>query len=123
TLTDEGVSFFKQLCVGRAPGDTMLTHDGRPWAKDGQWRPMKEACLRAKINPPIGINQLRHTWASLALMSGVPLLIVAENLGHADTRMCEKHYGHLTRQYKREKIQEGAPRFGFKPDSKVAGLA
>jgi hypothetical protein len=28
-------------------------------------------------------------------MNGVPLMVVAKNLGHADTRMVEKHYGHL----------------------------
>ena len=30
-------------------------------------------------------------------MNGVPLLVVARNLGHSDTRMVEKHYGHLAR--------------------------
>jgi hypothetical protein len=40
-------------------------------------------------------HALRHTWASLAVMGGVPLLVVAKNLGHVDTRMVEKHYGHL----------------------------
>ena len=26
-------------------------------------------------------------------------MVVARNLGHADTRMVEKHYGHLTPSY------------------------
>ena len=30
-------------------------------------------------------------------MNGVPLLVVAKNLGHADTRMVEKRYGELIR--------------------------
>jgi integrase len=34
---------------------------------------------------------LRHTWASLAVMNGTPLLVVAKNLGHADTRVVEEH--------------------------------
>ncbi len=46
-----------------------------------------------------------------AVMNGMPLMIVARNLGHRDTRMCELHYAHLP-----------APKFGFKPDSKVALL-
>jgi len=81
---------------------------------------MEDACKRAKI-ADVNFNQLRHTWASLALMNGTPLLVVAENLGHSDTRMVERHYGHITREYAKDRIQEGAPRFGFMPDKKVVG--
>jgi len=28
-------------------------------------------------------------------MRGVPLAVIAAQLGHADTRMVEKHYAHL----------------------------
>ena len=83
---------------------------------------MIEACDRAKIKPRISFHILRHTWASLAVMNGVPLMVVAKNLGHADTRMVEKHYGHLSPSYVAEAIRAGAPRFGFKPDDKVTTL-
>ena len=46
-------------------------------------------------------------------MNGVPLLVVAKNLGHADTRMVEKHYGHLAPSYIADAIRAGAPRFGM----------
>jgi hypothetical protein len=46
-------------------------------------------------------------------MNEVPLLVVANNLGHSDTRMIEKHYGHLSDTYKDEAIRVGAPRFGI----------
>jgi hypothetical protein len=46
-------------------------------------------------------------------MNGVPLLVVAKNLGHSDTRMVEKHYGHLAPSYVADAIRAGAPRFGF----------
>jgi hypothetical protein len=53
---------------------------------------------------------LNHAWregkvpsdASLMVMDGVPLMVVARNLGHAGTRMVEKHYGHLATSYVRE---------------------
>jgi len=32
-------------------------------------------------------------------MRGVPLAVVAAQLGHADTRMVENHYGHLSPSY------------------------
>jgi hypothetical protein len=55
-------------------------------------------------------------------MGGVPLMVVARNLGHSDTRMVEKHYGHLAPSYIADAIRAGGPRFGFKPDAKVAAL-
>jgi len=38
--------------------------------------------------------------------------VVAKNLGHSDTRMVEKHYGHLSATYVAEAIRAAAPRFG-----------
>ena len=32
-------------------------------------------------------------------MNGVPPMVVAKNLGHANMRMVEKHYGHLAPYY------------------------
>jgi integrase len=37
------------------------------------------------------------------------LLIVAKNLGHSDTRMVEKHYGHLAPSYIADAIRAGDP--------------
>ena len=45
-------------------------------------------------------------------MGGMPLIVVAKNLGHADTRMVEKHYGHLAPSYIADAIRQHAPRFG-----------
>jgi integrase len=116
-LTAEGRSFFEQLTVGRAPGDIMLEkrrtdHAPRTWNAAEQKRPMRITCRAAKMEH-VGFHQLRHTWASLSVMAGVPLLVVANNLGHSDTRMVEKHYGHLTESYMDDAINEGAPRFGL----------
>ena len=92
-LTDEGRRFFETLTAGR-PGDAlMLTHaDGLAWGPSHQIRPMAEACRAARIKPAAGFHILRHTSASHLVMSGVPLNVVAHNLGHADTRMTERHY-------------------------------
>ena len=123
-LSDEGVNFFLQITAGRASGETLLRkRDGSAWRASHQLRPMADACTRAKINPPVSFHALRHSWASLAVMNGVPLLVVARNLGHRDTRMCELHYSHLSPSYEMAAIRAGAPKFGFKPDSKVASLA
>jgi integrase len=122
-LTDEGAKFFTQACAGRAGNSPMFTKaSGALWQKSDQARPMASACEVAKIEPPATFHALRHTWASLAVMNNVPLVIVARNLGHADTRMVEVHYGHLAPDYIKEAIRKGAPRFGFKPDKKIAVL-
>lgn len=115
-LTDEGMTFFVQICADRVGSEPIfLKASGAAWRKSHQLRPMAEACRRAKIDPPINFHALRHTWASLTTMNGVPLLIVAKNLGHSDTRMVEKHYGHLAPSYIADAIRAGAPRFVEQP--------
>jgi integrase len=111
-LTADGVAFFQRVCLGRSGGELMLTRNGKPWGVNAQGRPIKEACERAKIKPAINFHALRHTWASLSAMAGVPLLVVARNLGHTDTKMVEKHYGHLAPSYVADAIREHAPKFG-----------
>jgi integrase len=119
-LTDQGQGFFRQVTAGRAGDAVMfLRTDGEPWRKSNQARPMAAACARAAIVPACGFHQLRHTWASLAVMNGTPLMLVARNLGHVDTRMVEKHYGHLSQDYATDAIRKGAPRFGDPEPSNV----
>ena len=50
-------------------------------------------------------------------------MVVARNLGHSDTRMIEKHYGHLAQSYVNQAIRAGAPRFGLEPELMVTPLA
>jgi integrase len=108
-LTDDGQAFFNQLVAGRAGSEPLLR---REWNPSDQQRRMRAACERAKIDPPVGFHQLRHTWASHAVMAGMPLPVVAKNLGHSDTRMVEKHYGHLAPSYVAEAVRKHAPKFG-----------
>jgi integrase len=122
-LNPEGVAFFEQLTAGRAADALMFQRgNGSPWLKSMQARPMREACRGAKIVPAVGFHQLRHTWASLAVMKEMPLMVVARNLGHANTLMVEKHYGHLHDDYIKKAIRAAAPKFGFVRDKKLAVL-
>jgi integrase len=115
-LTDEGQAFVEQMTAGRTGPDPMFR---RVWGPSQQKRRMEAASKRAKIDPPINFHALRHTWASLAVMAGMPLMVVAKNLGHADTRMVEKHYGHLAPSYIADEIRRAAPRYGFDKASNV----
>jgi integrase len=51
-------------------------------------------CKDAGISPAITPNELRHSCASLLRHLGLPLAQIADFLGHRDTRMLDKHYGH-----------------------------
>ena len=114
TLTEEGAALFSRLCAGRAGNEPLLRRDnGQPFRKSDQEYPMRHACQRAKITPRVSFHILRHTWASLSVMAGMPLMVVAHNLGHANTRMVEKHYGHLSPSFIDDEIRKGAPRFGL----------
>jgi integrase len=115
-LAAEGISLFRELTTGRSGGEVMLLRaNGTPWSKGAQGVPMLDACKNAKIEPRVSFHILRHTWASLAVMAGMPLMVVARNLGHVDTKMVERVYGHLTQTFIVRAVREHAPSFGFKP--------
>ena len=119
-LTDEGAAAFQHWCAGRNDGDLLFVRDdGQPWRIPNQDCRIRMACKRAGIVPPISFHCLRHTYASLAVMNGAPLLVVAKNLGHTDTRMVERHYGHMAQNFVADAIRAAAPRFGLKPSKAV----
>lgn len=122
-LTAEGIEFLKSITAGRPGSASLFVKDnGDMWLPSHQAEPMDAANERAKIDPPINFHGLRHTWASHAVMNGVPLMIVAKNLGHSDTRMVEKHYGHLAPSYVADAIRAGAPRFAAEDATNVVTL-
>lgn len=122
-LTEEGQAFFRQIAAGRDSGALLLEKDGGgAWGPSHQLRPMKEACAGARIKAA-GFHILRHTYASLLAMAGAPLNVISQNLGHADTRMCERHYAHLAPSYLAETIRKFAPTLGTVEASKVRVVA
>jgi integrase len=45
--------------------------------------------------PSIRLHDLRHTSATLALLAGAPLLVVAARLGHSDPAIALRTYSRL----------------------------
>lgn len=116
-LTDEGVNFVRRLIMGKNSSDRILLRaDGKPWERSHQFRPIRQACIAAGIEPT-NFHALRHTYASLSVMNNMPLMVLARNLGHSTTRMVEKHYGHLTDNYLASTIRSTAPTFGIEVDN------
>ena len=113
-LTEEGQQLFVSLTAGKLTADPIFSRpDGGEWGKSHQIRPMIEACKRAKIKPAISFHVLRHTHGSALAMRGVPMAVIAEQLGHADTRMTEKHYAHLSGGYVADTIRAHFPTLGI----------
>ncbi|MDP4024035.1 site-specific integrase [Methylobacterium sp. NEAU 140] len=122
-LTDEARDLFRSLIAGR-PGSTLVfAHDdGRPWGMSHQIRPMTEACRRAGIVPAAGFHILRHTHGSALAMRGVPMQVIAQQLGHANTRMTERHYAHLAPNYVANTIRANFPILNLGGGSNIADL-
>jgi integrase len=83
---------------------------------------MLDACQRAKIKPAVSFHVLRHTHGSTLAMRGVPMGVIAEQLGHADTRMTEKHYAHLAPSYVADTIRAHFPTLGIASEGPVRPL-
>lgn len=88
--------------------------DTPPWGRSEQRQRILEACKVAKLDPPVRFHELRHTYASLYVMSGGSLVSLAKQLGHTSTRMVEKHYGHLADSWRADEARKHAPKIGTK---------
>ncbi len=51
------------------------------------------------------------------------MAVIAEHLGHANTRMTDKHYAHLSGGYVAETIRAHFPKLGINGDTSVAPLS
>jgi integrase len=123
-LTDEGRALFAELTAGRTGRELVFVRDdGKAWGPSHQQRPLDAASARAKIEPAATFHILRHTYASALAMRGVPMGVIAAQLGHADTRMTERHYAHLSPNYVADTVRAALPALGIVEKSNVATLA
>jgi len=99
-LTDEETAFFDECTKGKPPQELIFRRtDGESWNKSNQQERMAAALETAGIHRPIYFHTLRHTFASLLVMNGASLQLVANQLGHTSTRMADQHYAHLSPHY------------------------
>jgi integrase len=117
-VSRQAQAFFRDLCAGRDKDEPMfLREDGTPWKGQSYKYRTKSAAKKIGIKG-MTFYVLRHTYCSHAVMNGMPLLLLARNLGHKNTKMVEKHYGHLADDYIKRQIRRFAPRFGSVPKLK-----
>ena len=133
-LTDEAISWFDLIIVGKTSDDLLFTRGSvkrrarkdkmeneSAWTHQDQQRPMSEACKLADLDP-IRFHELRHSYASGLINKGVPLAYIAAQLGHSDTRMVEKHYGHLAPTAMADAIRTLAPRLGIADQENITPM-
>jgi len=119
-LTDEGQEIFHTWTADRLGTDRIfLRADGKTWGPSHQKRPLAEASRQAGIAPAVNFHILRHTYGSHLAMKGAPMGVIAAQLGHADTRMTEKHYAHLSPSYVAQTIREKFPVLNLAAESEV----
>ena len=107
-LNQIGLTFFNSIIKDFNKNDLIFTKSNKTqWKDSDQQRPLKAALAAAKLEEDISFHILRHTYASHLIQSGVPLTVIASQLGHSDTRMTEKHYAHLSTNYISSAIWDG----------------
>ena len=82
-------------------GDAWEDQDGRVFTTDAgapvfpdsvtQWF---SAFIARSGMPKVTVHSLRHTYASLMIADGVPLVVVSKQLGHAQTSTTANIYAH-----------------------------
>lgn len=96
-LNEEATQIIERLIKIRPEGPLFRTTHGAPQ------RP--RSILRWLYNRSRGRGGIRkmpysyrHSYATQALVNGIPDAVVAQLMGHSDTRMIHQHYAHLSDQ-------------------------
>ena len=108
-LPPGGADLFSRLTGDRRSNEPLLRQDdGSRWKPSAYNRSWRAILSRSGVGNAT-FHELRHTYASTMVRKGAPLMVVAQALGHADTRMVDKHYAHLAPSYVADTIRRMAP--------------
>lgn len=104
-LPDEGMAFFLSCCDGKSGRDFVFLSDKRKVWRKQHTGLFRRAVAKAKLPKEFVFHGLRHTYASDLVRQGVPLEVIARQLGHADIKTVSSTYGHLAEQFREEQIR------------------
>lgn len=93
-------------------GYVFTTEFGKPIEPQNLLRLTRVAAHKAGLSG-VKVHSLRHTYATTALMSGVPLKVVSANMGHANIQITADTYGHVTDSAAVEAAATVADAYGF----------
>ena len=110
TLTDEAVEFFARICAGRpASAPLLLSPDVERWDTRQHQRYFTDVLRRAGAPADAVPYSFRHSYISRWVESGVPLKLIAENVG-TSVGMIEKTYAKFLPDARRAIVQATAPK-------------
>ncbi len=92
-LGPEAMEVIKEQLVLHPAGYLFRGMRGVPYSL--QAIVMRFVRLSAKVGHPVCAYNFRHTFATRALSKGIPDTHVAALMGHANTVMVHRHYGHV----------------------------
>ena len=75
-------------------GRIFTTEEGKPLFPDTVTNWFTDFVKRTGL-PKVTIHSLRHTYASLMIADGTPLVVVSHKLGHAQTSTTANIYAHI----------------------------
>jgi integrase len=105
-LPDEGMAFFLALTKRKAPHEKLFIRDnGKEWYTYYRYA-LKSAVRSSGLPSEFSFHGLRHTYASQLIQAGAPLIVVAEQLGHANTVTVSQTYGHLSPQIREAEVRQ-----------------
>jgi integrase/recombinase XerC len=84
----------------RPAGPLFLNAKGKPWTKDTINYAFTKLRKRLGLPKELLPYSFRHTFTTNALLKGIGIAAAAELLGHTDTSMVSRHYGHLDQHQK-----------------------
>lgn len=94
-LTVRALRLARRLAKARPTGPLFLNAKGNPWRKDAIGNAIARLRKKTGVGLELTAYGLRHGFATDALAAGEPVAMVAEMLGHTDTRMLTTVYSHL----------------------------
>lgn len=96
TLLDKYINWLDEYGI-ETEEDTLFNLSGRRIFNSDSNIILKSTLNELGIEP-VSAHKLRHTMASYLISKGVDLMVVAKRLGHTDSSMVMKVYGHLLKE-------------------------
>jgi hypothetical protein len=99
------MAFFLRMIEGKGSKDHVFRSDkSKVWQRQ-HTNLFRRAVREAGLPDDFVFHGLRHTYASDLIRQGVPIEVVARQLGHADIRTVADTYGHIAEQFREEQIR------------------
>lgn len=101
-LPDRAVEIVKKWSKGKKPSDFLFSINGRLFNPPTLNRLLKTIKSDLNLHKKLTTHTFRHTNISKLAEMGVPLYIIQERVGHADERITQQIYLHVTNKAKKK---------------------